>query len=142
MTKAIPVSGEFLDATDVTDVKTEPIISGDVQAFIDIVDAIKCTYIAKNNDYGSAIESGMNELGMMYLISQLHNKLSRLKSLSKPNTNQKVKEESLQDTLIDLAVYSLEGARTLDKLSRGESLVSIKPDEFLEELRRQGAERI
>ena len=61
------------------------------------------THARKNHDYGDAAYQGYKELGDAYYIVQLHNKLSRLKSLTVNNKTQRVKDESIDDTLLDMA---------------------------------------
>lgn len=78
-----------------------------------ICQEINALYERKNNDYGSAIEKGITELGWCYLYSQLWNKLQRFINLTSGKATQMVNDESLEDTLIDLANYAIEGARVL-----------------------------
>lgn len=98
-----------------------------VDEFKSILKSMADTYEAKNNDYGSAIEVGMNELGLNYINAILLNKTLRLQTLSCPNAERKVKNESLADTLLDIAVYSIEAYRILNKVSEGRELSSRLP---------------
>ena len=61
-------------------------------------------YRRKNHDYGDSFGKGFKEYGMVMPIIRLEDKLSRLKSLIK--TENKV-DESIEDTLMDLANYSI-----------------------------------
>lgn len=62
-------------------------------------------YEAKNNDYGNSFSDMFNEFGLTSSIIRLSDKLNRLKSL---NTKEAmVKDESIIDTLMDLANYSI-----------------------------------
>lgn len=66
----------------------------------------------KNHDYGNAFEKSMDKWGLTALAIRLGDKLSRLESLiGKEN---KV-DESLEDTLIDLASYAMMGVEWLRK---------------------------
>lgn len=98
----------------------------DIIEFFKILDSIADTYESKNNDYGSAIEIGMSEQGFSYINAILLNKTMRLASLTSPGATQKVKSESLSDTLLDIAVYCIEASRVLDKVKRGEELQKRK----------------
>ena len=63
-------------------------------------------YEAKNADYGDAFSRTFNEYGMVAPLLRLEDKLSRLKSLHRKGVQQ-VKQESMRDTLIDLANYAI-----------------------------------
>lgn len=80
----------------------------------EICDEINELYEKKNNDYGNTIEKGINELGMIYLSCQLYNKVNRLMTLTDPNKKvTRQIDESIEDTLLDLANYAIEGVRIL-----------------------------
>jgi hypothetical protein len=65
-------------------------------------------YIAKNKDYGNSFGDIFQELGIITAITRMSDKLNRLKSLAKkPEAERKVKNESIIDTLKDLANYAL-----------------------------------
>ena len=59
---------------------------------------------AKNKDYGNAFGELFNEYGLNYSIMHLHEKLNRIKSVHK---NNKANNESIKDSLIDLANYAI-----------------------------------
>ena len=63
------------------------------------------THTRKNHDYGDAAYQGYKKFGPAYYLVQLHNKLSRLESLT--NKTQQVKDESIDDTLLDMANYAV-----------------------------------
>ena len=65
------------------------------------------THERKNHDYGDAAYQGYKKFGPTYFLVQLHNKLSRLESLTAPGTETQVKDESIDDTLLDLANYAV-----------------------------------
>lgn len=71
------------------------------------------TYIRKNQDYGNSFSEQYGEYGMLSLIIRLDDKLRRLKQLN-GNTAQ-VKDENVEDTLLDLANYAIMGAMELNK---------------------------
>ena len=70
-------------------------------------------YNAKNADYGDAFSRTFNEYGMVAPLLRLEDKLSRLKSLYRKGVQQ-VKQESMRDTLIDLANYAIMTVMELD----------------------------
>ena len=64
-------------------------------------------YAAKNADYGNAFIDTFKELGIVSAITRITDKANRLKSLCKPGSEQKVNDESVRDTLMDLANYAI-----------------------------------
>lgn len=75
------------------------------QLFKAITDKMLETFIQKNHDYGNSFDKQMDEFGMIAAVIRLSDKLNRLKVLTKEDAQ--VKEESIQDTLLDLANYSI-----------------------------------
>jgi hypothetical protein len=61
------------------------------------------TYKDKNHDYGNSFEKSLNEFGLIAFVVRASDKMERIKQLSKAEA--KVKDESLKDTIKDLAVY-------------------------------------
>ena len=63
-------------------------------------------YETKNKDYGSSFHDTYKQFGIVSAITRMSDKWNRILTLSK-NNNPKVKDESLIDSLYDLAGYSL-----------------------------------
>ena len=63
-------------------------------------------YARKNADYGDSFHNSFEEEGMAMVRIRLGDKFNRFKTLSR-GTEQKVKDESIRDTLMDLANYAL-----------------------------------
>ena len=64
-------------------------------------------YVAKNADYGDSFAKVREEIPNAILV-RLSDKLNRLKSLmTKDDDDRKVRDESIDDTLIDIANYAL-----------------------------------
>ena len=63
-------------------------------------------YKSKNKDYGDSFSKSFTEYGLTMPCIRLEDKLNRLKALNK-NKEQKVKDESIKDTLMDLANYAI-----------------------------------
>lgn len=79
---------------------------------VDLHAAVCCllneTYAKKNHDYGDSFAVSMQEEGMAAIRVRLTDKLLRFKRLTKlPPEDQKVRDESIQDTLLDLANYAV-----------------------------------
>lgn len=64
------------------------------------------TYKAKNNDYGDSFADSYKEFGITSAVVRMNDKMNRIKSLTKGEERQ-VKDESLRDSLMDLANYAL-----------------------------------
>lgn len=70
-----------------------------------ICEQMTSTYIRKNNDYGNAFANLRNEIPNAILV-RLYDKYSRLKTLMS-GEKQMVNDESIDDTLLDLANYCI-----------------------------------
>ena len=64
-------------------------------------------YRKKNRDYGDSFHETFMEEGMAAARIRIGDKFRRFKQLTKPNAQQYVKDESIRDTLIDLANYAI-----------------------------------
>ncbi len=64
-------------------------------------------YKRKNEDYGDSFHKTFLEEGMAMSRIRLSDKLERFKKLTITKDNQQVKDESIRDTLIDLANYAI-----------------------------------
>lgn len=63
-------------------------------------------YERKNHDYGDSFHTTFDEEGMAMVRIRLSDKLNRLKSLTR-GEQQMVADESIRDTLMDLANYAI-----------------------------------
>lgn len=72
-------------------------------------------YARKNADYGDSFGKSFTEYGLTMACIRLEDKLNRIKALTKQKAQ--VSDESIVDTLMDLANYSI---MTLVELSQGE----------------------
>jgi hypothetical protein len=77
-----------------------------VEEFGNILKDMINLYAKKNHDYGDAFERGLDFIGPKYALSRLFDKVNRFATFSN-NTEFLVKDESVEDTLIDLANYSI-----------------------------------
>lgn len=88
----------------------------------DICEELHDLYERKNHDYGDSFGKSFEEYGLVMPCIRLEDKLNRFKTLVKfggDGTSSKVSEESIRDTLMDLANYALMTVVELD--IRGES---------------------
>lgn len=70
-------------------------------------------YERKNHDYGDSFHKSYQEYGMVMPLMRIGDKLNRLKTLSKCEKTD-VTDESIRDTLMDLANYAVMTIRELD----------------------------
>ena len=73
--------------------------------FESILKDMLSTYKAKNKDYGNSFNKTLNEFGLLASVIRMSDKMERIKTLI--NTEAAVKDESIEDTILDLAVYAV-----------------------------------
>lgn len=72
---------------------------------LEICNELNEIYKIKNHDYGDSFSETFKKLGLISAITRITDKVNRLQSLvTKEN---QVKDENIQDTLLDLANYSI-----------------------------------
>ncbi|KOF57497.1 MULTISPECIES: DUF1599 domain-containing protein [Clostridium] len=79
----------------------------------EICEKLNKLYAAKNKDYGDSFGKGFDEYGPIMSAIRLDDKLQRFKQLIKNDAE--VKDESIIDTLMDLANYSIMTIIELEK---------------------------
>lgn len=84
---------------------SKPVLSDNVQSFMDITTNMAKTYAAKNHDYGNSFEQSCNKFGIIASVVRLGDKMNRIESLAIKKAE--VKDESIKDTLLDLANYAI-----------------------------------
>lgn len=73
-------------------------------------------FVAKNRDYGDSFSETFRKLGLISAVTRISDKTSRLQSLCVREAM--VKDESIRDTLLDLANYAIMTAMELDARSQ------------------------
>lgn len=71
----------------------------------DILDNLHQLYISKNSDYGSSTHDTYKKYGLTSFLVRLEDKLNRARTISKQEAL--VKDEKIEDTLLDLANYAI-----------------------------------
>lgn len=79
-----------------------------------IVMGLNELYAKKNADYGDSFHETFKEEGMAMARIRLSDKLNRFKSLTRGNSQQ-VADESIRDTLLDLANYAIMTVIEMDR---------------------------
>lgn len=80
--------------------------------FNEILDNMRKTYHAKNTDYGSSFDKGIDRYGWTSFKTRIFDKFNRVESIldkkeSDPNYKPLVQDEKLEDTLLDMANYAI-----------------------------------
>lgn len=87
------------------------LIDENVVSFRDIQDKLVKIYAKKNHDYGDSFNEGCNELGVGYAFSRIFDKTKRFQTLAKGimnnNLSIEVQDETIEDTIMDLANYCM-----------------------------------
>lgn len=84
---------------------SRPVMSDNVQSFMDITTDMAKTYAAKNHDYSNSFEQSCNKFGIIASVVRLGDKMNRIESLAIKKAE--VKDESIKDTLLDMANYAI-----------------------------------
>ena len=109
-----------------TDCVDENLVDMNVVSFRAIQDKLVNIYAKKNHDYGDSFNEGCNELGVGYAFSRIFDKTKRFQTLAKGimnnNLSIEVQDETIEDTIMDLANYCMMYLAWRDKhISIGEA---------------------
>lgn len=74
--------------------------------FAEILASMDDYFKRKNHDYGNSFERTADEFGLVAPLIRIHDKVNRLTTLVK-NQNSAKTNEKIEDTLLDLANYSV-----------------------------------
>lgn len=77
-----------------------------VEKHAEICKSLNSLYERKNHDYGDSFAISFKEEGMAMVRIRLGDKFNRFKTLSR-GADQQIKDESIKDTLLDLANYAI-----------------------------------
>lgn len=72
-----------------------------------ILNDIHDTYIKKQNDYGDSFGKSFAKRGITSAIVRMEDKWNRLDNLTLDSKRNMVEDESIEDTLLDLANYAI-----------------------------------
>ena len=82
--------------------------------FKDITEEMNALYERKNHDYGNSFSETFRKLGIISAATRMLDKMNRIVSLVTKD-QQKVNDESMRDTLIDIANYAVMTIMEIDK---------------------------
>lgn len=72
-----------------------------------ILSNLEDTYKKKNSDYGNSVGDTYQKFGDISFLTRITDKYNRILSLSSKGGVEEVKDESIEDTILDLANYCL-----------------------------------
>lgn len=96
---AIRVNLEVLGENDKTLSNTS------AHQFKDIVKGMIETYVRKNHDYGNSFDKSLDKFGLVASVVRIGDKMNRIESLVQKKAM--VQDESIRDTLLDMANYAI-----------------------------------
>ena len=73
--------------------------------FKNLTNKMSETYERKNHDYGDSFNKSLDKFGLIASVVRMNDKMERIESLM--NKEALVKDESIKDTLLDLANYAI-----------------------------------
>lgn len=96
------------------------------QKYMEVIEKLKNTFLKKNHDYGSSVKKnydkfesyGKNE-GLKYVFGRIAEKHDRLENLIYGNHTNQVTDESIEDTLLDMANYAILAAVSIQEHKSG-----------------------
>lgn len=103
-----------------------------MKTHIQICHELNRIYQLKNKDYGNSFSKQFEEYGLVSSAIRLDDKLSRFKNLI--NNEQQVNDESIEDTLLDLANYAIMTVMEL-RNDKEDTIKVYVNDEVVEEFR-------
>ena len=77
-----------------------------------IYEELETLYTTKNADYGDSFGQSIREWGIIAGVVRMDDKMRRLKNLVRNDA--KVKDETIRDTLLDLANYAIMTLEAMD----------------------------
>lgn len=84
-----------------------------------ITDEMAALYQRKNMDYGNSFGRTYRELGIISAVTRMSDKMERMKRLARKPEAQQVADESLRDTIRDLACYAVMTLMEMDREQEG-----------------------
>lgn len=101
-----------------------------------LIDFVHDVYVRKNHDYGDSFGRSFKKYGIVAALVRMEDKWNRLENLA-GGAKQKVMDESIRDTCLDLANYCL---MTVMELDRKKAVEKIR--EYLRSRRRARTQKI
>lgn len=87
-----------------------------VDKFKEIVDGMLDLYQRKQADYGDSAAKTFDKWGLVSFLVRMEDKMNRVINLTQKQGEAKVADEKIEDTLLDLANYSIMALIELDRV--------------------------
>ena len=101
-----------------------------IQKHAELCKELNDTYAKKNHDYGNSFGETFDKLGIISAVTRISDKYNRLVSLcTKSEEERKVKDESITDTLLDMANYCI---MTVIEMHKNDTIEKCESDEKCE----------
>ena len=84
---------------------SRPKLAESVERFTEITNNMAKTYAAKNHDYGNSFDKSLDKFGLVASVVRIGDKMNRIESLVQKKAM--VQDESIRDTLLDMANYAI-----------------------------------
>lgn len=105
-----------------------------------LLDDMHDLYIKKNADYGNSVHDTYEKYGLVSFLVRMEDKLNRVRNLNKDNvkiSDAKVKDEKIEDTLMDLANYVILAIMELKRENSFFKTENVKYNTYQEEINNQ-----
>lgn len=96
---SIDVAEDYFNYCKINEIKSTNMLE-----FTALTQEMAQTYEAKNADYGNSFDKSLDEFGLVASLVRMTDKLNRAKQLSRQDARV---DESMRDTLMDLANYAV-----------------------------------
>lgn len=83
-----------------------------------IINLLFDTYLKKNNDYGDSFGISVRKYGLISALTRISDKFNRIESLILKNEKEQVQDETISDTLLDLANYCIMTIIEIDEMNK------------------------
>lgn len=108
----------------------EKLTSYDKQKFADEINQITSRLSeilqSKNADYGNNVDKSIDKWGLPSLAQRLDDKYSRFENLIKEGNVRQVSDETIEDTLLDIAGYAILGYRKISEMNQDGLVVAVE----------------
>lgn len=111
------IGGELIDRKEFflffTPIDVEPAsLPSLANDFKELCKSMMATYVKKNADYGSSFDKSLDKFGIVAAVVRIGDKMNRIESLTTKKAH--VTDESIRDTLMDMANYCVMTVMWLD----------------------------
>ena len=84
---------------------SRPVLPEEAAQFKEVVNGMISTYVRKNHDYGNSFDKSLDKFGLVASVVRIGDKMIRIESQAQKKAM--VQDESIRDTLLDMANYAV-----------------------------------